>query len=181
MRFSIIAVIAALTSLSTAQSLLDQLPQCARTCVGQNFGGCKTLDIACICGNSDLISNLSCCVSKSCDADDTKTTIEFAAQLCKTYNIIVPSVASCASSASATGTPSSTASGASASSVASASSASSAASESSSVAAKISSAASAATASPASATASSTGIAAVNNVGMGVGMGAAVAGLFAML
>ncbi|OCK98732.1 uncharacterized protein K441DRAFT_654025 [Cenococcum geophilum 1.58] len=164
MRFVSVVLIASLSSLAAAQ--LDGLPECAQSCVGSNFGSCQTLDIKCICSNKDLISNLSCCVSQACSADDTQKTITFASQLCSTYGITVPTIASCPATVSATGTSAASASGASAVS-----------SALSSAASVISSAA---TVTPASAQAASSNVAG-HNMGSGVGMGVAVAGLLAVL
>ncbi|KAF2176679.1 hypothetical protein K469DRAFT_722069 [Zopfia rhizophila CBS 207.26] len=169
MRFSSVAIVAALSSLALAQNLLDQLPKCAQDCVGSNFGGCNPFDIPCVCKNKDLISNLSCCVSTKCSQQEQDATIKFAIDLCKAYNIEVPTSASCSAGASST----------SAASVSSgASNASSVTSEASTQApvTAITGASSAST--PA---AQSTGAAALHTAGAGFGMGVAMAGFFAAL
>ncbi|OCK84136.1 hypothetical protein K432DRAFT_432444 [Lepidopterella palustris CBS 459.81] len=172
MRFTPVVLFATLTSMASAQGLLDNLPPCARSCVGSNFGGCNILDIKCICSNSNLISGLSCCVSSACSPSDQQKTIDFASSLCKTYNIIVPTVASCATTASSTG-------GASASQLASAAS-NTTSSASPAVLSAVSITSARSTATSASVQAASSG-AAGHNIGSGVGVGLAVAGFLAAL
>lgn len=63
-----LTAIALLSSLAAAQ--IPGLPSCAAGCVGDSFGSCGALDVQCICKNTELISTLSCCVSKACNKDD---------------------------------------------------------------------------------------------------------------
>ena len=69
-----IAAAAVLVGLSNAQTggNIPGIPECAGGCIG-NFGGCGALDADCICNNSDLITNLACCVSVQCDEDDQES------------------------------------------------------------------------------------------------------------
>jgi hypothetical protein len=46
------------------------LPDCASTCVTSSFGGCKSIDVECICKNTEFLSSLGCCMSKACDEAD---------------------------------------------------------------------------------------------------------------
>lgn len=58
-----------LASVALAQVDISNLPQCAYGCV-TNLGDCNSLDVQCICSDSELISGLACCVSTSCDSED---------------------------------------------------------------------------------------------------------------
>jgi hypothetical protein len=73
MRFATLGLVAALSALGAAQNLLDRLPKCAQSCYANNQGDCNAIDIACICGNSTLISGLSCCVFESCNPEEQKS------------------------------------------------------------------------------------------------------------
>lgn len=59
---------ALLSSLAFAQ--IPGLPDCAAKCVGDSFGSCGALDVKCICSNTELLSGLSCCISKACTKED---------------------------------------------------------------------------------------------------------------
>ncbi|OCL13334.1 hypothetical protein AOQ84DRAFT_352052 [Glonium stellatum] len=183
MRFVSVALIASLSSFAVAQ-LLDGLPKCAQSCVGSNFGSCQTLDIKCICSNKDLISSLSCCVSKSCSADDTQKTITFASQLCSTYGITVPTIASCPATASATGASAASAASGASSASAALTSASAALSGTPSAPSALSSAASAVSSAAAAISASAQAVSsnvAGHHMGSGVGISVAIAGFLAVL
>lgn len=110
MHLSSVVVFAALSSIALAQNLIDQIPTCASTCFGSNFGGCAPLDIGCICANKDLLSSLSCCIAGGCSAEDQETTIQFASDLCQANGVTVASSAFCASTSAptASGTANST-------------------------------------------------------------------------
>lgn len=69
---TISACITAFASLAAAVSI-PGLPSCAGGCVPADLGGCNLVDVSCICGNSDLISNLACCVSTACDKADQES------------------------------------------------------------------------------------------------------------
>jgi hypothetical protein len=161
---SSLAAVAFWTALTAAQSLLKGLPDCAKDCVGNNFGGCSLLDVPCICANKDLINNLSCCVANTCSAADQAAVIKFAKDLCVANGVSVPTQASCAASASPTG-----------------SSASSSAASSGSPSSGSSSATPTAAANSATASAAQSGAAAVPTMGSGLGLGVAMAGLLAAL
>lgn len=62
-----------LASLASAQ--IPGLPTCAASCVGDSFGSCNSLDVQCICSNTELLSGLSCCVSKACSKEDQDSTL----------------------------------------------------------------------------------------------------------
>lgn len=66
------ASLAALLGLAAAASI-PGLPTCAGNCVPSDFGGCNQIDVKCICANSDLISNLACCVSTACSQADQES------------------------------------------------------------------------------------------------------------
>ncbi|KAL5382592.1 hypothetical protein DPSP01_006429 [Paraphaeosphaeria sporulosa] len=116
MRFSNVAILFALSSCAVAQDILGSLPRCGQNCFGNNFQGCQQFDYKCICGNKDLIAELSCCVSKNCNSNDQNTIITLASGLCKAYGVDVPTQASCAASASSTASTASSVSSGSASS-----------------------------------------------------------------
>ncbi|PQE25273.1 CFEM domain-containing protein [Rutstroemia sp. NJR-2017a WRK4] len=99
----ILAVTAALASLTSAQ---DGLPSCAKTCTNTftstngNIGGCKSLDIACICSSPTFLSDIACCLTDQCNAADQATAVQFAQNICKTSGVTnLPSAVTCASSA----------------------------------------------------------------------------------
>ncbi|KAF1815558.1 hypothetical protein P152DRAFT_384125, partial [Eremomyces bilateralis CBS 781.70] len=77
--------------------------------VGASFGGCGPIDIKCICSNEALISDLSCCVANRCSPEDQQATIDFAVNLCRTYQISVPTSASCPAGSEPTSGPESSA------------------------------------------------------------------------
>ncbi|KAF2200137.1 hypothetical protein GQ43DRAFT_473008 [Delitschia confertaspora ATCC 74209] len=169
MRFSSFATLAAFCSLALAQNPLSGLQPCARDCLTDDFGGCALLDVKCICGNKNLIDNLSCCVSKNCNADQQQETIKFAHDICVANGVTVPTVASCAATAASTGT----ASAASVSSSVSSGSVTSAPSGSSA------STTPTAAGNSASSSAGPTGAAALPTIGAGLGLGVAMAGVLA--
>ncbi|OAL53316.1 hypothetical protein IQ07DRAFT_585261 [Pyrenochaeta sp. DS3sAY3a] len=161
MRFSIVAAVAAFSSTVLAQNLLDQIPKCAQDCFGNSLGTCRTTDIACICGNKEVINSVSCCVFATCPQSDIQSTIDFAVNLCKIVNIEVSTTPDCPSngtSTNSTTTPSASAS------------------TTPSVTALTGSN------TPSAAGVSSTGAAApFQTAGAGLGLGMAMAGLFALL
>lgn len=72
MRAVSLTTLALLSALAAAQ--IPGLPNCAANCVGDSFGSCGSLDVQCICSNKELLSGLSCCVSKSCSKEDQDST-----------------------------------------------------------------------------------------------------------
>lgn len=64
--FSANALVVALLA-TAALAQIPGLPSCAQSCV-TSFGGCNQVDVKCICSNKPLLTTLSCCVSKQCDA-----------------------------------------------------------------------------------------------------------------
>lgn len=66
-----LTAVALLSTLAAAQ--IPGLPTCATSCVGTSFGSCGSLDVKCICSNTELLSGLACCVSTSCDAADQES------------------------------------------------------------------------------------------------------------
>ncbi|WPH03722.1 Hypothetical protein R9X50_00660500 [Acrodontium crateriforme] len=96
-----------LLALATAvYAQIPGLPSCAQSCI-TSFGDCNPIDVGCICKAGGLIANLSCCVSKQCDATDQTAVIKFADSICAPYNSNLPTAATCASTAAATGSASS--------------------------------------------------------------------------
>ncbi len=88
-------------------------------CVGQDIGangiaGCNG-DAKCICGNSDFLSNIACCLAKpgGCSPSDQSSAVTFASQVCAVQGITVPSVVSCSTTqaASASGSDAATTTG----------------------------------------------------------------------
>ncbi|KAI0478709.1 hypothetical protein GGR56DRAFT_335913 [Xylariaceae sp. FL0804] len=81
---------------------LGGLPSCARSCLseftsGNTIGTCPRLDVACICGSSSFISGIACCLSSVCSAADQESSVQYAAKLCDTVGVQVPSSVSCTS------------------------------------------------------------------------------------
>ncbi|PSN60545.1 hypothetical protein BS50DRAFT_639961 [Corynespora cassiicola Philippines] len=111
MRFSSIALLGALSSVALSQGLTGSLPECAQNCFGNSLGDCDQNDFRCICGNTELISSLSCCVSQTCSPEEQSAIIGLAAGLCGGVGVQVPTSASCASTASATPAPSGSSNG----------------------------------------------------------------------
>ncbi|KAF7906217.1 hypothetical protein EAF00_000496 [Botryotinia globosa] len=101
----VIAITSVLAGFTSAQ---NGLPTCAQSCVtqyttGSQIAGCANLDIACICSNPSFLSGIACCLADACDAEDEQTAVAFAQNLCRTSGVTnLPSVVSCASSASST-------------------------------------------------------------------------------
>ncbi|PQE10110.1 CFEM domain-containing protein [Rutstroemia sp. NJR-2017a BVV2] len=103
----ILAVTAALAGLTSAQ---DGLPSCAKTCTtkftspsGGTIGGCKSLDIPCICSSPTFLSDIACCLTDQCNAADQATAVLFAQNICKASGVTnLPSAVTCASSAAPT-------------------------------------------------------------------------------
>ncbi|KAK7542561.1 uncharacterized protein J3D65DRAFT_220608 [Phyllosticta citribraziliensis] len=99
MLLSVAILVFGYISVAAAQTQL--LPVCAQSCVGNDFGGCQTLDVACICGNKPLIAGLACCVSQRCNLDDQTNVIDFANRLCRPRGVNdLPTTATCPSSTS---------------------------------------------------------------------------------
>lgn len=73
------------------------------------------LDIGCVCGNSNFLSDIACCVADKCDADGQKSTIDYAKKICSghadTPDEVVCSTAAGGSSAASSPTASSGGSG----------------------------------------------------------------------
>ncbi|KAG4031588.1 hypothetical protein MFRU_009g03490 [Monilinia fructicola] len=100
--FTITSVLAGLTSAQNG------LPTCAQSCVtqytsGSQIAGCANLDIACICSNDSFLSGIACCLAAACEAADEQIAVAYAQNLCKTSGVTdLPSVVSCAATASPT-------------------------------------------------------------------------------
>ncbi|PHH64200.1 hypothetical protein CDD81_4947 [Ophiocordyceps australis] len=98
-------IVALATGLAMAQQGLDQLPECAKTCVikymsGDELKGCSLGDIKCICTNKDLLSGMSCCLSDACGGEDQRKAIEAAKHVCGSANVEVPDEIVCNAGAS---------------------------------------------------------------------------------
>ncbi|KAK8255077.1 hypothetical protein HDK77DRAFT_21427 [Phyllosticta capitalensis] len=97
MILSVAILVLGYIGIAAAQTQL--LPPCAQGCVGNDFGGCQTLDVACICGNKPLIAGLACCVSLRCNLEEQNNVIDFANKLCKPRGVNdLPTTATCPSS-----------------------------------------------------------------------------------
>ncbi|KIW06668.1 uncharacterized protein PV09_02374 [Verruconis gallopava] len=170
MRFSTFSAITTLAAAVFAQDL-SQLPSCGYSCisVGVSGSGCSTTDIACLCKSSSWISELACCVSKSCDAADQQSIASIAEGYCSSAGVTTTLQATCASSATSAATNTAASVTATASSAAS-----SLNSVVNSVVSSVSSAASTAATATTNAAPAPT-----RALGMGMGVAAAAAGLFA--
>ncbi|KAL4896435.1 hypothetical protein BDV59DRAFT_198815 [Aspergillus ambiguus] len=127
---SVLVLAAGLGSAAAQGSGMDGLPSCAQSCATDSIPKkCSMIDIACICGDSSFITNISCCVAKTCGSAEQEgkpplPSIKFANQICSGAGITdLPQSASCAggssetsgaSSATSTSQSTNTASGASA-------------------------------------------------------------------
>ncbi|KAI9904771.1 hypothetical protein N3K66_001300 [Trichothecium roseum] len=85
--------------LAAAQDLGD-IPSCAQDCVKEYVGSgkiadCGPLDIKCICGNSDFISGISCCLEDACDDSGLEDAISFAKDICSGSGVDVPDSPQC--------------------------------------------------------------------------------------
>ncbi|RJE26569.1 CFEM domain protein [Aspergillus sclerotialis] len=98
-------VVAPLLGTAAAQSF-SEIPSCARTCAtGSIPSSCNSIDVSCICSNDSFITDISCCVAKSCSKEDQDKTLNYAKQICAGAGVHdLPKSASCGSGASATGT-----------------------------------------------------------------------------
>ena len=63
------ALLAVAIVLGLASAQFAGLPTCASGCIG-TFGSCGGFDAKCICNDKQLIADLACCVSVSCEKDD---------------------------------------------------------------------------------------------------------------
>ncbi|RDL36609.1 uncharacterized protein BP5553_05961 [Venustampulla echinocandica] len=110
MRLSLLAIAAGLAHLVSSQ--VENLPECARTCVtqfttGGNIGGCQSLDAACICSSAGFLSGIACCLAGKCNDADQAAAVTFAQTFCKASGVTnLPSAVTCASTST---TPSATA------------------------------------------------------------------------
>ncbi|KAF2861062.1 hypothetical protein K470DRAFT_257205 [Piedraia hortae CBS 480.64] len=132
-------ILAVFVSSVTAASVGD-LPTCAGQCVKNlgGFGNCGSLDVKCICSNTKLLSDLSCCISKQCDTADQNRTTTFANALCAGQGVTgLPQHATCASSSSTGSASSASATGSKASGSASSTTGSAAAASTSNSAAPL--------------------------------------------
>ncbi|KAM3528256.1 hypothetical protein NHJ13051_002519 [Beauveria bassiana] len=108
----VISLLAA-ASLVAAQNPLNDIPECAKDCVGQNLSGnsiagCSQLDYKCVCSNKDFINKIACCLAPVCDDKGKADTIALANRLCKAFNVDLPTAVVCNTGASASSTAAST-------------------------------------------------------------------------
>ncbi|KAM3507797.1 hypothetical protein MY11210_007000 [Beauveria gryllotalpidicola] len=104
----------AAASLVAAQSPLNDIPDCAKDCVGKSLSGnsiagCSQLDYKCVCSNEDFINKMACCLAPVCDDKGKADTIALANRLCKAFNVNLPTAVVCKSDASASSTAASSA------------------------------------------------------------------------
>ncbi|OJK00558.1 hypothetical protein ASPACDRAFT_1856124 [Aspergillus aculeatus ATCC 16872] len=104
MKFYYIAITFLAGLISVVAQGMDSLPACARECAtGAIPKTCQSIDVGCICGTKSFISDMSCCVAKSCSPQDEKAALGFAVQLCDGAGVTdLPSSASCANSVTST-------------------------------------------------------------------------------
>ncbi|KAG6168631.1 hypothetical protein E4U51_002055 [Claviceps purpurea] len=114
MKSAVIALAVATGFVAAQVPQLDKIPKCAYSCVssyitGTNIAGCAPADIACVCGNQEFLSGISCCLEKDCSKDDIKSTIDFAAGLCNASGVKTPKELICKKNAASSGASSSSA------------------------------------------------------------------------
>ncbi|KAG5941307.1 hypothetical protein E4U59_001822 [Claviceps monticola] len=112
MKSAVIALAVATGFVAAQVPQLDKIPKCAYSCVssyitGTNIAGCAPADIACVCGNQEFLSGISCCLEKDCSKDDIKSTIDFAAGLCNASGVKTPKELICKNNAASSGASSS--------------------------------------------------------------------------
>ncbi|KAF1812864.1 hypothetical protein P152DRAFT_481757 [Eremomyces bilateralis CBS 781.70] len=96
MRFiSAAAAVSFFVALTVAQADFRGLPDCSLSCAIDTVGSCSTSDVKCICTNPELISELACCISDLCSTADQQATISFISTICSSYELSVPTSASC--------------------------------------------------------------------------------------
>ncbi|KAK0392662.1 hypothetical protein NLU13_2157 [Sarocladium strictum] len=89
------------------------VPTCAQPCVGaltsgDSIGGCKALDVKCICEKGSLLDNLACCLEKSCDDAGKEAAVKYALQICGSAGVTnIPTAVVCKAGASSTAADSS--------------------------------------------------------------------------
>ncbi|KAG5946244.1 hypothetical protein E4U60_004386 [Claviceps pazoutovae] len=108
MKSAVIALAVATGFVAAQVPQLDKIPKCAYSCVssyitGTNIAGCAPADIACVCGNQEFLSGISCCLEKDCSKDDIKSTIDFAAGLCNASGVKTPKELICKNNAASSG------------------------------------------------------------------------------
>ncbi|KAF1987688.1 hypothetical protein K402DRAFT_420051 [Aulographum hederae CBS 113979] len=91
------AVTFAVAAALVATQDLAGVPDCAQECVAAGLDGCNVEAVDCICSNTSYIAELSCCLAKSCIAEDIEKTLTFAASVCSGVGMVIPTIATCAS------------------------------------------------------------------------------------
>ncbi|KAH8660205.1 hypothetical protein BX600DRAFT_523005 [Xylariales sp. PMI_506] len=80
-------------------------PNCAIKCwdsFEEGGNGCDVIDFVCICSNSVLLSEYTCCVDTYCGSEDQSSAYNYAQSDCNYFNITVG--LTCSSSSTASGT-----------------------------------------------------------------------------
>ncbi|CRG87961.1 hypothetical protein PISL3812_04983 [Talaromyces islandicus] len=104
MKFTAVAFAIAAFTASAASQSLSGLPSCAISCATNSIPSDCGIDVKCICNAQSFITGVSCCVAKSCNAEDQETTIKYADKICAGAGVTnLPTSAVCSSTASATG------------------------------------------------------------------------------
>ncbi|QKX62650.1 uncharacterized protein TRUGW13939_09811 [Talaromyces rugulosus] len=104
MKFTGVTFTIAAFAAGAASQSLSSLPSCAISCATDSIPSDCGLDVKCICSAQSFISGVSCCIADACNADDQKTTIEYADKICAGVGVSnLPTSAVCSSTASATG------------------------------------------------------------------------------
>ncbi|KAI6020106.1 hypothetical protein PISMIDRAFT_678658 [Pisolithus microcarpus 441] len=110
----LVALSAALSSVSAGFVSRQTLPACAQTCItSANLGGCSATDDSCLCRNQSFVNAVTSCIESSCTGSDLQQAEEFAQSLCLAVGVtltISTSTATSASSASSAPSTSSTSS-----------------------------------------------------------------------
>jgi hypothetical protein len=76
---------------------------------GGSIAGCGSLDIKCICSNSDFLDGIACCLAGVCSAADQEKAVTFAKQICTTNGVSVPDKVVCKSASTSAGSTSTSA------------------------------------------------------------------------
>ncbi|KZZ93040.1 Extracellular membrane protein, CFEM domain protein [Ascosphaera apis ARSEF 7405] len=98
--FSVVAfsALVALVPAQDASSILNKLPDCAKTCVQNGLPKNCGSDTSCICKSDSFVKGTTCCVKQACNAKDASSVVSLAKMICTD----LPTSADCAATASAT-------------------------------------------------------------------------------
>jgi len=99
---ALLSLAMALGGASQATTLPECATQCATGFLTNGIGDCGT-EAGCICAHKDFISEISCCLEEKCNKEDQDAAIQWAGDFCAGEGVTdLPTVVSCAASATKT-------------------------------------------------------------------------------